>query len=54
MTVTRVRSRGHGMDSDTPVEDAQWLVVEWRLGKAISSRTFISEAEALEAAGLSE
>ena len=54
MTVTRLTLHGHGMDSDAPWEQAQWHVVEWRNGKAIWWRTFLSEAEALEAAGLSE
>jgi hypothetical protein len=42
------------MDSDAPWEQAQWHVVEWSNEKAIRWRTFLSEAEALEAAGLSE
>jgi ketosteroid isomerase-like protein len=54
VTVSYMRLRGHGMDSDAPWEQAQWHVVEWRNGKAISWRTFLSEVEALEAAGLSE
>jgi ketosteroid isomerase-like protein len=51
VTITQMRLRGHGMDSDAPWEQAQWHVVEWRNGKAIWWRTFLSKAEALEAAG---
>ncbi len=54
VTVTRVRLRGHGIESDAPWEQMQWQVAEWREGKATRWRTFLSEAEALEAAGLRE
>ena len=54
VTVTRVRFRGHGIESDAPWEQTQWHVAEWRQGKIIRWRAFLSEAEALEAAGLSE
>ena len=35
-------------------DGTQWQVTEWRNRKAIRIRAFTSEAEALEAAGLSE
>ena len=54
VTLTYLRLRGRGMDSDAPWEQAQWHVVEWGNEKAIRWRTFLSEAEALEAAGLRE
>ena len=54
MTVTRVRFRGHGIESDAPWEQTQWQVAEWRQGKVIRLRAFLSEAEALEAAGIEE
>ncbi|MEK6271468.1 MAG: nuclear transport factor 2 family protein [Actinomycetota bacterium] len=54
MTVTRIRQRGHGVGSDAPIEQTQWIVTQWRNGKAIWVRIVVSEAEALEAAGLSE
>ena len=54
VTVTRVRFRGHGIESDAPWEQTQWQVGEWRQGKLIRSRTLLSEVDALEAAGLSE
>jgi ketosteroid isomerase-like protein len=57
VTVARVRVRGHGshgMESDVPMEQTQWHVIEWRHKKAIWMRICRSEDEALEAAGLSE
>ena len=42
------------MDSDAPWEQAQFPVMEWRNKKAIWWRILLSEAEALEAAGLRE
>jgi ketosteroid isomerase-like protein len=52
--IVAVRVRGHGLDSDVPFEETLWVVSEWRDGKVIWSQNFGSEAEALEAAGLSE
>ena len=54
VTIARTRFRGHGVGSDAPFEQTSWTVTEWRHGKGIRSRVFGSEAEALEAAGLSE
>ena len=54
VTVTRMRFRGHGIESDAPWEQTHWQVAEWRQGKVIRLRAFLSEAEALEAAGLEE
>jgi len=54
MTFSRLRFRGHGMGSDAPIDEVQWHVVEWRQGSVARLRTLRSEAEALEAAGLSE
>ena len=54
MTFSRLRFRGHGMESDVPIDEMQWHVVEWRHGSVARLRTLRSEAEALEAAGLSE
>jgi ketosteroid isomerase-like protein len=54
MTVVRLRVRGHGVGSDAPIEQTQWLVTKWRDKQAVWVRIFLSEAEALEAAGLSE
>ena len=54
VTVARVRLRGHGMQSEALTHGTQWQVTEWRNRKAIRIRAFTSEAEALEAPGLSE
>jgi ketosteroid isomerase-like protein len=54
VTISRVRQRGRGGESDAPMEQTQWIVARWRNGKATWSRIVLSEAEALEAAGLSE
>jgi len=54
VTFGRVRLRGHGMQSGAPMEQTQWHVVEWRQGTVVRWRTLRSEAEALDAAGLSE
>jgi ketosteroid isomerase-like protein len=52
--IGRARVRGHGMGSDTPFEEDVWQVTRWRNGKIVSSYNYGTEAEALEAAGLSE
>jgi ketosteroid isomerase-like protein len=54
VTLTTLRTRGHGADSDTPVEDAVWVVVDWRDRKVVRWRVLSTEAEALEAVGLPE
>ena len=53
-TITRVSLHGQGTGSDVPVEQTQWILSQWRSAKAIRWHAFRSEAEALEAAGLSE
>jgi ketosteroid isomerase-like protein len=53
VTVVRVRQRGRGVGSDAPMEQTQWIVTAWRDQRAVWWRVFLSEAEALEAAGLS-
>jgi ketosteroid isomerase-like protein len=52
LTLTTLRTRGHGADSDTPIEDTVWVVVDWRDEKVVRWRVLSVEAEALEAAGL--
>ena len=52
VTVTRMRFRGRGIDSEAPWEQTQWQVAEWRQGKVIRLLAFLSEADAVEAAGL--
>ena len=54
LTVARARAHGHAMQSDVHIEQTQWHVTEWRHGMAVWGRVFLSEAEALEAAGLRE
>jgi ketosteroid isomerase-like protein len=54
ITLTRWRAHGHGAGSDVPMEQTQWAVGEWRHGKAVWGRVVLSEAEALEAAGIEE
>ena len=54
VTVARLRVRGHGVESAAPMEQETWQLGEWRDSKVIRWDTFLSEAEALEAAGLSE
>jgi ketosteroid isomerase-like protein len=51
LTLTTLRTRGHGADSDTPVEDTVWVVVDWRDKKVVRWRVLSTEAEALEAVG---
>ena len=53
-TLARVRNRGRGSGSNAPMDQTSWQVVEWRHGKTIWLGFFLSEAEALEAAGLRE
>jgi len=53
-TMGLVRIRGHGDESGAPVDQVIWQVGEWRNGKLVRLSSHDSEAEALEAAGLSE
>ena len=52
--IVALRVRGHGLDSGTPLDERVWQAWKARNGKVLWWRTFGSEAEALEAAGLSE
>jgi ketosteroid isomerase-like protein len=49
-----VRRRGRGKESGVEVDEAQWHLWEFRGRKAVRLRIFVVEADALEAAGLSE
>jgi ketosteroid isomerase-like protein len=53
-TIGVLRNRGHGGGSDTPFEEALWLVAWWRLGKCVRWSACQTEAQALEAVGLGE
>jgi ketosteroid isomerase-like protein len=54
VTIVRGRLRGHGLESDASFEQRFWQTVKWRHEKCIWWHIVRSEAEALEAAGLSE
>ena len=53
-TVSAVRYRGHGAGSHAPFEQVRWQVGEWSDGKLVTLRTYSTESEALEAAGIRE
>jgi hypothetical protein len=53
-TLARGRIWGQGAGSGASIERAMWVAAEWRDGKAVWWCSFESEAEALEAVGLSE
>jgi ketosteroid isomerase-like protein len=52
--ISRVTLIGQGLESGAATEQAAWQVVKVRDQKAVWWGIFVSEAEALEAAGLSE
>ena len=54
VTISNVRAHGRGEGSDTPFEDAIWVVTHVRDGMVVRWQTFASEAEALEGAELGE
>jgi hypothetical protein len=54
LMIAALHLRGHGADSDTPIEETVWAAGEWRDGNLVWWQTVGSEAEALEAAGLKE
>jgi ketosteroid isomerase-like protein len=53
VTLAQLRNRGRGAGSDTPVEQQSWHVARWRDQKLLWWRAYGTEAEALEAVGLS-
>jgi ketosteroid isomerase-like protein len=54
LTLATVNLRGHGAGSDIPWEWTVWQVGRWRRGKCVWWASFDTQAEALEAVGLSE
>jgi ketosteroid isomerase-like protein len=54
LTLAELHNRGHGAESDTPVEQRSWHVTEWRARRCVRWTTYESEAEALQAVGLRE
>jgi hypothetical protein len=53
LTIAELRMRGHGAGGAVPVDVTIWRVSRWRDGKCVWWATYRSEAEALEAVGLS-
>ena len=53
VTLARLRARAHGAESAAPLDEVIWQVARWRAGRYTWWRNFLTEAEALEAAGLS-
>src|SRR5687767_7631750 len=53
-TIAAVRFQGRGVGSGVPVEQQVWHVIWWRNKKIARWQAFPTEADALEAAGLSE
>jgi len=54
VTLTHIRGWAHGAGSTAPVVDPSWELAKWRDGKLVWWRSYSTEPEALEAAGLSE
>jgi ketosteroid isomerase-like protein len=54
VTVVELRIGGHGAASDIALSETIWHAGRWRNGRCVWWRSCNSEAEALEAAGLSE
>ena len=54
VTLTCLLTRAHGVASDTPLVERLWQPIRWRDGKCVWWTICSTEAEALEAAGLSE
>ena len=52
--VVRVRQEGRGVESGAPIEAVYWFVYTLRKRKAVRLELYRTEAEALEAVGLSE
>jgi hypothetical protein len=54
-TVAELHARGHGGESETPIDQELWQVAEWSAdNKLLRMSNYASEADALKAAGLSE
>jgi len=54
VTIATFSAGGHGAGSEVPFEDNAWLACRWRHGRCVWWQVFGAEADALEAAGLSE
>jgi ketosteroid isomerase-like protein len=54
ITLTHFTASALGIEDRMPFIDPAWLVARWRDGKCVWWRVCLTEAEALEAAGLAE
>jgi ketosteroid isomerase-like protein len=54
LTIAALRLRGHGAESDTPLDTMAWQVAQFRNGKCIGWRVYTRKVEALQAVGLAE
>jgi ketosteroid isomerase-like protein len=54
LTLAVLHNRGHGAVSATPFEGTNWLSIRWRQGECVWWGSYLTEEEALEAAGLRE
>ena len=54
LTFATFHARGHGAGSATPTDQAAWIMIRWRRGKAVWWGTFDARDEAFESVGLSE
>jgi ketosteroid isomerase-like protein len=54
VALSTLRAVGHGAGSEMPLEDNIWHGSRWRHGKCVWWQVFNTEADALEAVGLSE
>jgi ketosteroid isomerase-like protein len=54
VTIARARLRARAPESEASFEQPIWQVIAWRNQKGVWWRSFRTETEALEAAGLSE
>ena len=52
VTLGHLHGRSRSAHSEGPFDDPFWQSCEWRHGKCISWRNFLTEREAVEAAGL--
>jgi ketosteroid isomerase-like protein len=52
--IVSIRVRGHGLEGGVPFAEVWWQAIKARDGKAIWVQNFGTEAEALDAVGLSE
>ena len=54
LTFCLLHNRGHGGASAAPLEETLYILMRWHAGRCVWWKVFLTEQEALEAAGLSE